>query len=1325
MRTTRTSRSRSASPHDAFASEVADITIHYGLVGITATARVDFAVEDGTLTLPKGSKATRTIDIPILDDAVGEDDETFEVRYGAPSIGSIQQNPATTVVTIVDDDPNATGSPTISGGAQVGKTLTVSTSSIRDPDGLPSTFNYQWVRVDEDGSSNPIDVGTSSSTYTLTSADQGKRIRVEVSFTDDGGMDEELTSDAYPSTGTVVGPKGACPAVHDWCTTLTVEGDEKLVAYEDGKSGSLGEAEFNYGGESFLVWNVFYDSFDPTDPLVFVGIDPAVPFGTAFNFDDTTLTTDADSGNTIGGHSWPPPEGFFWVDGQEITMSVSLGNYPATGAPTISGTAERGQPLTVDTSDIADVDGLTGAVYAYQWIRVDGASEGDIFGATGGTYSPVAADVGKTIKVRASFTDDKGNAEARTSEATAEVALGEVSTVRFGAASYTAVEGVPGALVAVELSPPADAAVTIALTATARGGATSGDWSGVPSSVRFAVGESRKTFTVTAVDDAEVDAGESVRLGFGALPATVTAAHPATATITLADNDDGTAASGVGVSFAGGGGLSANEGGGSAQVAVRLEQAPSAPVTIPLTVTHLNGATAADYQGVPASVTFDRGETKTSFRMRAVNDTDDDDDDERVRLGFGQLPAGYRVGCVATQTVNLVDDDGTSTWYLHFGEASYTAAEGGAGAEVAVLLSEPWKPWLDSSLTVTLQTPRPGGGATAADWSGVPSSVMFAPGETRATFTVTATDDTEDDDGESVELSFGSLPEDLRVDRGPRSTRVRLADDDGDRSVSVRFGASTYTAAEGGAAATVSVLLSAAPGRSVTIPLTKTESGASPADYSGVPADVTFGPNETQKTFPVTATDDAEDDDLESVRLGLGALPSGVSAGSPAAAVVNLTDDDSAQEMLTVAFDADPSVTRQLREGVGYWMGLTLDKAPTNAVTIPLTVTHLGGASAGDYSGLPASVTFDAGETRTGVRLRGTDDAEDDDGEGLRVEFGALPAGVEAHSRLSSASFDIVDNDGPPGVSIADTSVREGAEYLVFTVRLERRAEEEIRVDYTTVDGTATAGADYEATTGTVVFRKGQNERRLGVTVLDDAHDEGTETMTVVLYNPSGAYLIDGTATGRIHNTDAMPRAFLGRFGRTAAVQVVEQVEARMRARRAPGVRARFAGRELRRGMGRDVAQGLLNQLTGLAGADARGAAGADPAGMPPVAGLGVAAPFRTPGIAGGAGLGGMAAAALWGRETMAGLAGRGAAPGKGLEAGLGYGLPVGSRLVGTPTFGVGASELGRDYRLGYSLATLQRGAMSFEMGVDAKRRESPVTSGPEHGVMGRVRARW
>ena len=99
---------------------------------------------------------------------------------------------------------------------------------------------------------------------------------------------------------------------------------------------------------------------------------------------------------------------------------------------------------------------------------------------------------------------------------------------------------------------------------------------------------------------------------------------------------------------------------------------------------------------------------------------------------------------------------------------------------------------------------------------------------------------------------------------------------------------------------------------------------------------------------------------------------------------------------------------------------------------------------------------------------------------------------------------------------------------------------------------------------------------------------------------------------------------------------------------------------------------------------------------------------------------------ALWGQETMAGVAAAGGpATGGRLEAELGYGLPVGSRLVGTPRFGIGTSEYGRDYRLGYGLGVLSRESLEFELGVDANRRESTVQGTSEHGVLGRLTARW
>ena len=97
-------------------------------------------------------------------------------------------------------------------------------------------------------------------------------------------------------------------------------------------------------------------------------------------------------------------------------------NTPATGAPTISGTAQVDETLTADVSSIADVDGLTNVSYSYQWIRNDGTNDSDIGGQTGSTYTLVSADEGKTIKVRVSFTDDADNNETLTSAATAAVA---------------------------------------------------------------------------------------------------------------------------------------------------------------------------------------------------------------------------------------------------------------------------------------------------------------------------------------------------------------------------------------------------------------------------------------------------------------------------------------------------------------------------------------------------------------------------------------------------------------------------------------------------------------------------------------------------------------------------------------------------------------------------------------------------------------------------------------------------------------------------------------------------------------------------------------
>ena len=101
----------------------------------------------------------------------------------------------------------------------------------------------------------------------------------------------------------------------------------------------------------------------------------------------------------------------------ESALIVTAANSPATGAPTISGTAQVGETLAASTTGITDSDGLTSATFTYQWLADDAA----ISGATGSTYTLVAANAGKTVKVQVSFTDDAGNTETLTSAATAAV----------------------------------------------------------------------------------------------------------------------------------------------------------------------------------------------------------------------------------------------------------------------------------------------------------------------------------------------------------------------------------------------------------------------------------------------------------------------------------------------------------------------------------------------------------------------------------------------------------------------------------------------------------------------------------------------------------------------------------------------------------------------------------------------------------------------------------------------------------------------------------------------------------------------------------------
>ena len=148
-----------------------------------------------------------------------------------------------------------------------------------------------------------------------------------------------------------------------------------------------------------------------------------------------------------------------------------------------------------------------------------------------------------------------------------------------------------------------------------------------------------------------------------------------------------------------------------------------------------------------------------------------------------------------------------------------------------------------------------------------------------------------------------------------------------------------------------------------------------------------------------------------------------------------------------------------------------------------------------------------------------------------------------ARSARSAAIPEHDEAESPPLVSVADVKVREGpGAVLAFNVMLDRASRETATVDWETLDGSAKAGEDYVAASGTLTFAPGQTVKTVNVAVIDDAHDEGHEVMLLMLPNAQGAVIGDAVAKGTIENSDRMPTAWLARFGRAAADHVVEAV---------------------------------------------------------------------------------------------------------------------------------------------------------------------------------------
>ena len=158
---------------------------------------------------------------------------------------------------------------------------------------------------------------------------------------------------------------------------------------------------------------------------------------------------------------------------------------------------------------------------------------------------------------------------------------------------------------------------------------------------------------------------------------------------------------------------------------------------------------------------------------------------------------------------------------------------------------------------------------------------------------------------------------------------------------------------------------------------------------------------------------------------------------------------------------------------------------------------------------------------------------------------GFVPATARRASVQSGSALTVTDARANEDVGAA----------LAFEVTLDRAPSGSVTVDYATTDATATAGEDYDAASGTLELAAGETSKTIEVAVHADTQDEGEETLTLRLSNAVGARIEDGEATGTIQDRDPLPQAWLARFGRTVAGQVVDAVGTRLESEPSPHAR--------------------------------------------------------------------------------------------------------------------------------------------------------------------------
>ena len=388
------------------------------------------------------------------------------------------------------------------------------------------------------------------------------------------------------------------------------------------------------------------------------------------------------------------------------------------------------------------------------------------------------------------------------------------------------------------------------------------------------------------------------------------------------------------------------------------------------------------------------------------------------------------------------------------------------------------------------------------DFDAVSGTLTFAPGEKQRTVSVSLTDDVVDERDETFSIALSSS---VNATIGTASAEGTITDNDDSPSFSVADGSGVE-----GESAEFRVTLAGSSSRTATVSFATSDGTAVAVDdYEAASRTLTFAPGESSKTLSVMLMDDAIAEPAETFAVTLSTASNATI--DTATAQGTIVDNDGAAQLSIAG--------AQGSEGDLLDFAVTLAGSSDRAATVSYATSDGTAVAGEDYEATSGTLTFARGESSRTLSVPLLDDSAHEATETFTV---TLSSAENAEVAVDQVVGRIVDDDDLPTLSVADGAGREGA-VMEFVVSLTGSSSNPVTVDYATADGTAAAGEDYVARSGTLTFAPGGAAMRIPVTLLADGVDEPEETFVLQLRSPSNATLAVGDGTGTIEDVDELP----------------------------------------------------------------------------------------------------------------------------------------------------------------------------------------------------------